>query len=107
MIIEVLKVTCPPELREAFIARDAEVWTPALAKQSGFISKEVWASLEDPSQVTLVIRWESWAHWKAFPAAWSKVLDAQMGDLLMLVNCQSYEVAHPTTWGRHSSFEDV
>jgi uncharacterized protein (TIGR03792 family) len=92
MVIELLRVTCPPEKHAAFIQRDAEVWTRGLAQHLGFMGKEVWVSPDHPSQVTLVIRWASMAHWKSFPAEWSQRQDEQMGDLLMPLTCEAYEV---------------
>jgi len=91
MLIELLEVACPPELREAFIARDAETWTAALARQPGFIAKEVWASLDDPGRLILVIRWETRAHWQAFPVDLGRELDRAMGDLLLPLTCRTYE----------------
>jgi uncharacterized protein (TIGR03792 family) len=99
MVIELLRVSCPPEKQAAFIERDAEVWTRGLARHAGFMGKEVWVSPDQPSQVTLVIRWESLEHWKSFPAEWSQRQDEQMGDLWMPVTCEAYQVVapHPDT----------
>jgi uncharacterized protein (TIGR03792 family) len=95
MVIEMLRVTCPPEKRAAFIQRDAEVWTRGLMRHPGFLGKEVWTNPATPSEIILVMRWESLAHWKSFPQEWSRELDAQMGDLLMPLRCEAYEVAVP------------
>jgi len=100
MVIEVLEASCPLELREAFLVRDAETWTAALSRQPGFISKEVWASREDPSLVILVIRWETMAHWQAFPNALAHALDEGMGELLLPLKCHTYEtLIQPTADG--------
>jgi uncharacterized protein (TIGR03792 family) len=94
MVIEFLTFTVPIEKRAAFLARDAEVWTAALALQAGYVNKEVWVGAADPTQVTCVIRWESLAHWKRFPESRQKELDDQMGDLLMPVrSCCAFDVA--------------
>lgn len=93
MVIEVLTITCPPGRRDEFIARDAEAWTPALAKHPGFIGKEVWACLDDPCRVVLVIRWESLAQWKTFPPELEARLAAQMGDVQLSLRGEAYEVA--------------
>jgi uncharacterized protein (TIGR03792 family) len=95
MVIELLRLTCPPEKQAAFIQRDAEVWTRGLAQHPGFLGKEVWLSPAHPSQVTLVIRWASLEHWKSFPEEWSRRQDEQMGDLLMPFTCETYEVVTP------------
>lgn len=56
-----------PERRETFIQKDAEIWTPMLARCPGFISKEVWIEPETPTEVILIIRWTSREQWKAIP----------------------------------------
>ena len=99
MLIEVLEVDCPPELREAFIARDAQTWTAALARQPGFIAKEVWASRDDPGRLILVIRWETLADWEAFPVELGRELDRAMGDLLLPLSCRTYESQRPANSG--------
>lgn len=55
MVIELLKVKIPPELREKCIQKDAEIWTAALAKYPGFMGKEVWINPNDPTEVVLII----------------------------------------------------
>jgi uncharacterized protein (TIGR03792 family) len=92
MVIEMLRVQCPPNRRAEFLQRDAAVWTQALSRHEGFISKESWLSQDDPDKVTLVIRWRSLAHWQSFPAELGKELDKQMGDLLCPLTCEAYEV---------------
>lgn len=67
MVIEWLKIKVPPELREAYIQKDEEIWTTALAKFPGFVGKEVWINPQEPSEVVLVIRWTSREAWKAIP----------------------------------------
>ena len=92
MVIEMLRMRCPHSRRAEFMARDAVVWTPALARHDGFISKETWLSMDDPDLVTLVIRWNSLEQWKSSPAELSERLDADMGDLLCPSICETYEV---------------
>ncbi|HEY9798470.1 MAG TPA: TIGR03792 family protein [Leptolyngbyaceae cyanobacterium] len=67
MVIEWLKVMVSPELQEKFIQKDAEIWTATLASYPGFLGKEVWINPETPSEVVLIIRWESLEAWKAIP----------------------------------------
>ena len=97
MVIEFLHFTVAPEQRQAFIARDAEVWSAGLADQPGYLGKDVWVDLDNPAQVRLAIRWESRAHWQAVPQALQDELDRRMGDLLMPVEgVNAFEVATPT-----------
>ena len=91
MVIEWLRFEIPPALRASFLERDAQVWTRALAKYPGFISKEIW--FEPQTNATIaVIRWESLAHWKSIPRSDLEFLDDEMGDLLMpVVDCKTFE----------------
>jgi uncharacterized protein (TIGR03792 family) len=67
MVIEWLKVRVSPELREKYIQKDAEIWTAMLAQYPGFLSKEVWSDPKTPSELVLIIRWESREAWEAVP----------------------------------------
>jgi uncharacterized protein (TIGR03792 family) len=90
-IIELLRIQTAPGRREEFLLADAAVWTPALSRHDGFLSKQVWISHDDPDRVTLVIRWASLAQWKSFPAALLAELDARMDGLQMSLTCETYE----------------
>ena len=46
----------------------------------GYISKEVWPSIDHPDDVVIIVRWESLAQWKTFPDDLSLKLDARMQD---------------------------
>ena len=75
--VEYLVFEMAPEHRDAFIEFDDQIWTPALAKQEGFVSKEVWIDENRPNQVTLVTYWSSYALWKAIPHSELAATDAQ------------------------------
>ena len=75
--VEFLVFEMLPEHRERFIQLDNEIWTPALRKQNGFVSKEVWIDETKPNQVTLVTYWSSYALWKAIPHAELAATDDQ------------------------------
>ena len=93
-IIEELTITIEPAKIDAYLARDAEVWTAFLALQSGFEGKEVWLPPDRPGTVVLIIRWASRDHWKAITEAQCAAVDAEMGDLLPdTLECREYEVA--------------
>jgi uncharacterized protein (TIGR03792 family) len=84
MEIEWLKAKVMPELREQFVQKDAEIWTAALSKYPGFLSKEVWISPDNLSEVIMVIHWKSFEDWQAIPKADLDQVEAQfnqaMGD---------------------------
>lgn len=68
MVIEWLKFTVNPQLREKFVKLDREIWTATLAQFSGFLGKEVWISPIHSDEVVFVIHWQSRDAWKAVPA---------------------------------------
>jgi uncharacterized protein (TIGR03792 family) len=90
-VIELLRVRTAPGCRSEFLARDADVWTPALAAHEGFVSKEVWVSHDDPNLVTLVIRWSSMAQWKSFPSDLLAELDAKMEGVQVSLSAETYD----------------
>jgi uncharacterized protein (TIGR03792 family) len=97
MVIEWLKVQVDPEKRELYVQKDTEIWTPALSKYPGFVSKEIWISPEDLSELIIVIHWASLEQWKAIPAADLQQTEAQfdqaMGETQQaIVKSSSYQV---------------
>ncbi|MCS6813988.1 MAG: TIGR03792 family protein [Cyanobacteria bacterium] len=67
MVIEWLKFDVDPELREAFIQADDDIWSTALANYPGYLGKEVWISPTAPRDVIVIVRWASQAAWDAVP----------------------------------------
>jgi uncharacterized protein (TIGR03792 family) len=96
MVIEWLKVNVAPELREQYIQKDAEIWTAALSQYPGFLSKEVWISPDDLSELVLIIRWESFEQWQAVPVADLRRVEEQfnaaMGNTHEIVESARYQV---------------
>ena len=91
-VIELLRVTCVPGKRAEWLVRDAEIWTPALAAHDGYISKEVWPSIDHPDEVVIIVRWESLAQWKSFPDELNVALDAKMQDVQMAITSEALDV---------------
>ncbi|HBB31835.1 MAG TPA: TIGR03792 family protein [Cyanobacteria bacterium UBA8803] len=96
MVIEWLKVRVSPELRERFIHKDAEIWTPMLASCRGFISKEVWIDPATPTEVVLLIRWETHEDWKSIPAERlaevQQNFERQFGEDYQIIETAEYQV---------------
>ncbi|MGF1570105.1 MAG: TIGR03792 family protein [Nodosilinea sp.] len=67
MVIEWLTFAVEPEHRETFIRLDHDIWTAALSRYPGFITKEVWISPDLLDQVVVVIRWQTREQWKSIP----------------------------------------
>jgi uncharacterized protein (TIGR03792 family) len=93
MVIEWMRVRVRPEARDGFVETDGEVWTPGLAREAGFLGKEVWLG-EAEDEVVLVIRWRSEEEWKAIPDERLKEL-ARRFDVLF---DESYEVVETRTF---------
>jgi len=92
MVIEWLKFRVVPELREAFIQKDEEVWTEAFKQVKGYLGKEVWID-PDNNDVVIIIRWESMAIWKSIPQAEINRLEQLMGSLnLPIIESRAYQV---------------
>jgi len=96
MVVELLRFTVPPERRDEFIARDAEVWTPVLARRPGFIRKQALADRFDPGRVVFITYWETFEHWQAFPSELREDLDAQMRALYSGFALEAYDVYRDT-----------
>ncbi|NJO41236.1 MAG: TIGR03792 family protein [Cyanobacteria bacterium CRU_2_1] len=96
MEIEWLKFRVDPELREQFVQRDADIWTPVLAQYPGFIRKEVWISPDDLSEVVEVIHWETFEQWQAIPSDVLEQTEAEfaaaMGNTYELISGVRYQV---------------
>lgn len=96
MLIEWLKVKVPPELREQYIQKDDEIWTPLLSSYPGFAGKEVWINPQDPTEIVMVIHWESQDGWKSIPAETLEETDRQftqaMGQSFPFVEEGEYQV---------------
>lgn len=65
MIIEWLKFEVKSEIREKFIEQDQKIWTKTLARQPGFLGKEIWINPDLPDEIIFVIRWQTREQWKA------------------------------------------
>lgn len=96
MVIEWLKIRVSPELREKFIQKDAEIWTSSLASYPGFLSKEVWINPEAPTEVVIVIRWESREAWKSVPAERLAQIEQEftreLGEEQQIIEAAEYQI---------------
>ncbi|ALF56374.1 cyanobacterial protein, TIGR03792 family [Nostoc piscinale CENA21] len=96
MVIELLKFQVDPNLRETFIQKDAEIWTTALAKYPGFLSKEVWINPNNPSEVTFIIRWATREQWQAISEADLVAIDRKfaqaLGNNFQMIESAEYQV---------------
>lgn len=95
MVIELQKVRVQPGVRDLYLEKDREIWTAGLAREEGFLGKEVW--LGEDGEVILVIRWKREEDWKGMPRERQDDLDRRfrqaVPDGWELVETRSYEVA--------------
>ncbi|HEY9888192.1 MAG TPA: TIGR03792 family protein [Candidatus Obscuribacterales bacterium] len=96
MVIEWLQVRTAAAHRERYIQVDDEIWTPALQRYAGFLSKETWISPEDEEVVIFVIRWRSREEWFGIPeaelTAVNERFDAALGFDYSLEISREYQV---------------
>jgi len=96
VVIELLKFKVPPEQREKYIQKDAEIWTTALTKYPGFLGKQVWISPTSPEFVTFIIHWATREQWKAIPQKdldiISRYFDTAVGFSAEMVESSEYQV---------------
>lgn len=68
MVIEWLTYQVPEPQQDRFMALDDAIWTATLARQPGFLGKQVWRAPAAPDRINLIIRWTSRDAWHAVPA---------------------------------------
>jgi uncharacterized protein (TIGR03792 family) len=99
LIIEYLNFDVPLAAQPAFIAQDAAIWTPALARSPGFLGKEVWRQADELTRITLVIRWRARADWDAVDrgllARTQAAFVAALGTDYPVLSCTAFEVMPP------------
>jgi uncharacterized protein (TIGR03792 family) len=95
MVIEWQKVRVQPEVRGRYLEKDREIWTAGLAREEGFLGKEVW--LGEDGEIILVIRWKSEKDWKGMPKERMDDLDRRFREAVpegwAWIETRSYEVA--------------
>lgn len=96
MVIEWLRFRVPPQLREKFIQKDAEIWTALLSSYPGFLGKEIWINPKNDAEITVVIRWESLERWKSVPRdrldAAERLFSQAMNHQSELIEAGDYQV---------------
>lgn len=97
MVIEYLKFLVTPEKREEFIAKDREIWTPAIAEYPGFLSKEVWINPEIAEEIIIIVRWSTREQWKAIPTNFLAKIETEFANAVgentyKLVESKEYQL---------------
>jgi uncharacterized protein (TIGR03792 family) len=96
MVIEWLQIRVPPADQARYIATDAAIWSAALARNKGYLGKEVWCRPNDADILHLVIRWTTRSAWQAVPgdllAATEAAFARAMGQSYPVLACIDYDV---------------
>lgn len=68
VVVEQLRLRVPAEQRQAWLQAEQGSWGPFLARQDGFLGRELFW---DPArqEAVVLIRWASRAQWQAIPTA--------------------------------------
>ncbi len=89
-VIEQLHFTVKPEIIETFIELDAQIWTKTLAKQIGFIKKELWVGSN--GNVYTNTYWKSMQHWQDID---KNLLDKTQNDFDNAIGKENYTFNNP------------
>lgn len=91
MVIEFLTFRVPPDELHGWLESDDRHWTRFLARQEGFVRKEMWRSVDDESTVHAVIWWASHEHWQAVPRDELAAVASAMGEHERPAECLAFE----------------
>jgi uncharacterized protein (TIGR03792 family) len=92
MVVEFLTFTVPVDELETWLQVERRHWTGFLEQQTGFVRKEMWRSLEDPTSVHAVIWWESMNDWTSISQVELERVVADMGVHERSATCAAFEV---------------
>lgn len=92
MVVEHLTFDVPVEELHEWLRHEEVHWSRFLERQDGFVRKEMWRSIDDPTKVHAVIWWESMAQWKAIPGDDLARVAAAMGEHERSPACEPLEV---------------
>ena len=92
MVIEYLTFTVDPAGLDTWLAADEQIWSRFLERRPGFIGKQVWVERGRPHEVHAVITWADEGSWHAIAQSEIDALDADMGALLRIPACRTFDV---------------
>ncbi len=67
MVVEHLTFDVPVDELAEWLRHEEAHWSRFLERQDGFVSKEMWRSIDDPTRIHAVIWWASIGQWEAIP----------------------------------------
>ncbi len=69
MVVEFLTFEIPVSDRSEWLRAEEQHWSRFLERQDGFVRKQIWENVSEPSKLHAAIWWESMEHWQAIPEA--------------------------------------
>jgi uncharacterized protein (TIGR03792 family) len=96
VIVEELTLAVAASDLDGFLAADERIWTAFLARQAGFVRKEVWVSSDRPDTVVIIVWWQSRELWKAITDEQVAAVDREMGEWYREPMVREYVVATAT-----------
>ena len=92
MVIEFLTFRVTPDELEGWLEVEERNWSRFLERQDGFVRKEMWRSVDEPSAVHAVIWWESMAAWRSIPQHELDVVVEAMGPYERHADCVAFDL---------------
>ncbi len=92
MVVEFLTFTVPVDERDEWLRVEEQHWSRFLERQPGFVRKEMWADVDDPTALHAVIWWASMDAWTSIPQDALDEVIAAMGPHERTATCVAYDV---------------
>jgi uncharacterized protein (TIGR03792 family) len=92
MVIEFLTFQVPPDELDRWLEIEERHWSRFLERQDGFVKKEMWRTVDEPSSVHAVVWWESMAQWQAVPQRDLDAVVEAMGPHERQASCVAFDL---------------
>jgi uncharacterized protein (TIGR03792 family) len=92
MVVEFLTFNVPVDERDEWLQIEERHWSRFLERQQGFVRKQIWSDVDDPTVIRAVIWWESMEAWRSIPQADLDAVAAAMGPHERTATCVAYEL---------------
>jgi uncharacterized protein (TIGR03792 family) len=92
MVIEFLTFEVPPDELGEWLDVEGRHWSRFLEAQDGFVRKEMWRTVEDPTKVHAVIWWQSLEHWQSIPQTELDAVVDAMGTYERHAECVAFDL---------------
>jgi uncharacterized protein (TIGR03792 family) len=81
-VVEILRFGVHPERAGEFVARNEEVWTPALRARPGFLRREIMIG-PGRDEIVILVWWRDREALESFPRGELEALERRMEDLVL------------------------